>query len=79
MAAICGCHQGGGDIGLALETLPVLVIRRHPGAQNLQRALTGKAGMLGEVDLAHTAGTQASDKGITGNVSPSCPNGMGEC
>ncbi len=35
--------------------------------------------MLGEVDLAHTAGTQASDKGITGNVSPSCPNGMGEC
>ena len=67
-----GMPQRRGDIGFTFEPLPVLVIGRDPGAQNLQRVLAGEPGVLGEVDLTHPSGTQAPDNGIPGKVGPSC-------
>ena len=48
-----GMPQGGGHVGFAVEPLAVFGVGGHRRRKHLERVLTGKSGMLGQVDLAH--------------------------
>ena len=58
--------QRRSDVGLAVEPLAVLGVRRHLGPQHLQRVVAGQARMLDEVDLTHAARAEAPDDGVAG-------------
>lgn len=50
--------QRCGDVGLTVEPVAVLGVTGQRGGHDLERILAGKARMLGQVDLAHAAGTE---------------------
>ena len=49
-----GMAQSGGQVGLADEPLPERGVAGYVRAEDLQGLLAGQAGMLDQVDLAHT-------------------------
>ena len=53
-----GMPERGGDVGLAVEPLPVLGVSGQRGRHDLQRVLAGEPRMLGQIHLAHAAGTE---------------------
>jgi hypothetical protein len=61
-----GMPEVGGKIGLALE--PGTVVRgcRDVGPQQFQGVAAGQPGMLGQVDLAHPAGTDGPQDAVSG-------------
>src|SRR5437016_4985141 len=58
--------QRGCEIGFAVESAAELVVSRHFCGQDLQRVAPRESWMLGEVDLAHTPGTQQARDRKTG-------------
>ena len=65
LAAIVHTHdvrmpQRGRDVGLPVEPLPVLAVRRHRCRQHLQRVASRQPRVLRQVDLAHAAGCRAA-------------------
>ena len=67
LAAVVDRHhvvvvEACGEVGLALETLPVAGIRRGGYREQLERVQPGQPGVVDEVDLAHpTAADQPLD------------------
>ncbi len=56
--------QRRGEVGFAVEPLPVLVVGADVGRQHLERIAPGQSRMLGEVDLAHASGAQKPHDGV---------------
>ncbi|OBI37182.1 hypothetical protein A5709_15230 [Mycobacterium sp. E1386] len=54
----------GSKLGFAVEAFPELMVGGHFGQQDLQRVAARQPGMLGQVDLAHPAGTQQPQDGV---------------
>ena len=58
--------QRGRDVGLAVEPLAILVVRRHRRGQYLERIAPRQPRMLGQIDLTHAAGAEHPDDGVPG-------------
>lgn len=58
--------QRGGNVGLPDEATTIVVVGTDAGAEDLERFVAGQPWVLGEVDLAHAAGTQQPEDGVSG-------------
>ena len=58
--------QAGGQVGLAIETLAKFRILGQIAGQDLQGVAAGQPGMLGQIHVAHPAGAQPPNDGVSG-------------
>ena len=65
-----GMPQLRGDVCFPAQPLPVLVVRRQRGRQDLEGVAAGQPWMLRQIDLAHAAGSQPPDDGVSGEHVP---------
>ena len=63
-----GMIEGGCDVGLTGEPLAEHRIAGESRWQDLERVLAGEARVIGEIDLAHPAGTELADDAVTGEA-----------
>ena len=56
--------QRRGDVGFAVEPLPVLVVGADVAGQHLEGIAAGQTWVLGEVDLAHASGAEKPHDGV---------------
>ena len=61
-----GMAQSCGQVGFADEPLPERGVAGDVGAKNLEGILAGQAGMLDQVDLAHSAGAEQPQNPVSG-------------
>ena len=69
-----GVLEGGDGVGFPDEALPEAGVRGNVGAQDFQGLFAGQAGMLSKIDLAHAAGAELAEDGVSGEgfASPQC-------
>ena len=65
-----GMPQLRGDVCFPAQPLPVLVVRGQRGRQDLEGVAAGQPWMLRQIDLAHAAGSQPPDDGVSGEHVP---------
>ncbi len=66
----CGMPQRRGKIGLAVEPLAKLGIRRNRLGEDFDHVAPRQPGMQGQVDLGHAAGTQLPQDRVAGERRP---------
>ena len=59
--------QRGDHVRLEVEPLPVLLVLADRRAEDLQCVVAGQPGVLDEIDLAHPAGPEGPQDGVTSN------------
>ena len=65
-----GMAQSCGQVGFADEPLPERGVAGDVGAKHLEGILAGQAGMLDQVDLAHSAGAEQPQNPVSGEGLP---------
>ncbi len=59
-----GVHQGGGRLGLGVESLDVFVVVRQALAQDLEGHLAAERKLFGQIDFGHAAAAQSPQNAI---------------